>query len=312
MKYFISDTHFGHKRILEFERGNKFKTIEEHDNFIMSVIKERVKKDDILYHLGDFGFGIKYHCDNDEYFKKIINEYKNLPCRKIIVIGNHDKANEIESLGIFDEIHRVPIFITNRILLSHEPEMVSPYVLNIHGHLHNSHLDSENHLNVNIYETKYSLVSEKAINKKLGKLEDRNEKFLFEWYKDLYVFDNKADDRVIDENGKIDVKATIDLLDKQRKEVEIDNKTLKLKKIALKENKSLYLEDDGDYYIGEWNKEEKAESINRVNIKIIENEKKDFIEDYERWDRCWVNGKRLSRLFKKASNDEKYLFVKIE
>ena len=32
--YILSDTHFGHKKILDFERFN-FKSIEEHDDFII-------------------------------------------------------------------------------------------------------------------------------------------------------------------------------------------------------------------------------------------------------------------------------------
>ena len=42
--YILSDTHFGHKKILDFERFN-FKSNEEHDDFIIkkwnSVIKEK-------------------------------------------------------------------------------------------------------------------------------------------------------------------------------------------------------------------------------------------------------------------------------
>ena len=64
-KYFItSDWHLNHSDcdgrfgILNFERGSKFSTIQEHDEYIVSLVEKWLKKlgeDDTFYFLGDFG-----------------------------------------------------------------------------------------------------------------------------------------------------------------------------------------------------------------------------------------------------------------
>ena len=69
-----------------------------------------------------------------------------LECYKVLVMGNHDsgKSNYEE---YFDEIYKGPVFISDRILLSHEP-IYLPYALNIHGHVHNGAFKRENSINV--------------------------------------------------------------------------------------------------------------------------------------------------------------------
>ena len=309
MNYFISDTHFNHKKILDFERS-RFKTIEEHDDFIMSLIEDRCKKDDVLYHLGDFAFGISYAKEHPEApLNNIFDRFRKLKCKKVIVLGNHDKYNDIESLNIFDEIHRVPIFLTNRILLSHEPEMCSPYVLNIHGHLHNSILNSENYLNVNVHITNYMLYSQKAIDKLLGHLSERNENFLAEWYRDLYKFTTEADDRVIKSDGTLDVEATIELLKNKFYECELEDGTkVELKKTAKNGNETLYKDRQNNFYLGRWDSVDRKIYINP--IKVTELESRSAIS--KRWERCWVNGKTIAKMFPKASDKEKFAYYHIE
>ena len=53
---------------------------------------------------------------------------------KVLILGNHDRRRDYE--GIFDEIYAGPLFISERILLSHEPVPGLPFCLNIHGHDH--------------------------------------------------------------------------------------------------------------------------------------------------------------------------------
>lgn len=59
MGYFCSsDWHFGHKRILEFER-DRFQKIEEHDQFLLKTIRNyfqcNIEAHDTFYFLGDLG-----------------------------------------------------------------------------------------------------------------------------------------------------------------------------------------------------------------------------------------------------------------
>jgi calcineurin-like phosphoesterase family protein len=86
-------------------------------------------------HLGDVGEG--------RYIAEIHAGHK------VLILGNHDKRKDYQDL--FDEVYDGPLFITPRILLSHEPVYGLPWCLNIHGHDHNAAImyqpDSD-HLNV--------------------------------------------------------------------------------------------------------------------------------------------------------------------
>jgi len=95
MIYFTSDTHFNHKRILQYSSRNFF-SIEEMNETIIKNWNSVIKENDIVYHLGDFCFG------NPKPFIDRLNG-------KIIFIkGSHDKwMNEpymrVISPGIKDE-----------------------------------------------------------------------------------------------------------------------------------------------------------------------------------------------------------------
>lgn len=176
MDYFISDTHLSHDRIIVFER-TEFKTIEEHDEFVKNKILSTVKADDTLYMLGDAGVMTD---ENIEF-------WKNLPCKTILIRGNHD-TQKAKLLEAFDEVSDVPIFYRKRILLSHEPLPVTSETINIHGHLHGAKLHSANHWNISFREADYLLVTEKEVLSFTSSLPKISQDFMFEWYSGLYQF----------------------------------------------------------------------------------------------------------------------------
>ena len=122
--WIISDTHFddSDRELM----GYKI-TTEEH----FKLIKETCFKNDTLIHLGDVG--------NKEYFKEIKSH-------KVLILGNHDHKPGFYE-GYFDEIYTGPLFVADKILLSHEP-IDLPFCLNIHGHDHSSWNIAENDLNL--------------------------------------------------------------------------------------------------------------------------------------------------------------------
>lgn len=79
--WFTADTHFGHKNIMNYA-SRYFKDIDKHDAFIIKKWNEFVKKDDIVYHLGDFSF------HNTE---KTIEIIKSLNGKIHLILGGHDK-----------------------------------------------------------------------------------------------------------------------------------------------------------------------------------------------------------------------------
>ncbi len=131
--YIISDTHFEDKDC---------KFMDKHwlnPNIAINILKKRVHRNDTLIHLGDVG--------NPDY----IDELK---CYKVLITGNHDVLSKVSSH--FDEVYTGPLFIADRILLSHEPIYgLEKFCINIHGHDHsgtiyryNEDLDYITHLNM--------------------------------------------------------------------------------------------------------------------------------------------------------------------
>ena len=195
MKYFISDFHFCHANIMKYERWN-FKNMEEHDDRIFECL-EKLKKDDELYFLGDFGWP-------DE---RVMERWKKIPGKKYMIMGNHDtrpKEYYKDIIG-FDVVSDVPIWLTKRIVLSHEPIPVEDGVINIHGHLHGSSLDFENYVNVSIHVVDYQLYSKRQAEKLLSKLPKPSTKFMEEWFTGHQKFTKeqmaRKTDLIFDENG---------------------------------------------------------------------------------------------------------------
>jgi len=194
MRYFVSDLHFGHKNILKFER-RQFDTIEEHDEYIITSINKVVKPTDELYILGDVG--------NVELVARLHG-------RKYLVLGNHDKQPQKLYEMYFAEVYDTPIYLTQRVVLSHHPIPVTQGVLNSHGHLHGSYLASDNHWNLSIAMVDYKPVGWDRVGSKVGQLVKDNHTFLEEWYVDLYRFVNaeSRNDIVVDHNGRLLLKET--------------------------------------------------------------------------------------------------------
>jgi calcineurin-like phosphoesterase family protein len=131
------DTHFGHSRVLKFNSGRPFGSIEEHDEVLIKNWNETVHKKDKIIHSGDVSFYGK------EKTKEIIGRLNGY---KILIIGNHDSSKSVKwwyDVG-FDEVCRYS-FIRNGIIFSHciEPNNNSYY--NIHAHLHNQIGSGYNH-----------------------------------------------------------------------------------------------------------------------------------------------------------------------
>lgn len=136
--FFISDTHFGHKKIIEFskERG-EFGSIEEHDEFLVQNWNNTVGKRDTVWHLGDFCFGRKNIAIAER-----LNGYKRL------VMGNHDLYGAHEYTPYFDRIYGAAEY--KGYVLTHipvHPDQFQRYRGNIHGHLHSCTLDDPRYIN---------------------------------------------------------------------------------------------------------------------------------------------------------------------
>lgn len=128
--WFISDTHFGHKNILEYEKeARPFETIEEMHEVIIERWNSVVKPNDIVYHLGDFAFG-----------KRWISIAERLRGKKRLILGNHDTYLPQFYMPYFDKLYGCLFW--ERCIMSHVPVhsngLGARWFLNIHGHLHSN------------------------------------------------------------------------------------------------------------------------------------------------------------------------------
>ena len=128
--YLISDTHFDNVD-REFMGYNFSEAVQ------IDRLKARCHKNDTLIHLGDVG--------NPEYMRQ-------LKCHKVLLLGNHDET-PTKFEPYFDEIYTGPLWIAEKLVISHEPIDIRfgdcPICLNIHGHDHsNTFYKDGNHINI--------------------------------------------------------------------------------------------------------------------------------------------------------------------
>jgi calcineurin-like phosphoesterase family protein len=110
--WIYSDPHFADPEAANYNRIP--------DEEQVRLINSKVGRKDTLIILGDIG--------SIEWAKKLRGY-------KVLVCGNHD-AGATNYEEVFNEIYTGPLFIGERLLLSHEP-IDFPFALNLHGHCHN-------------------------------------------------------------------------------------------------------------------------------------------------------------------------------
>lgn len=134
--FFIGDTHFGHKNIINFEGTKPFRpfaTIEEHDEELVRRWNDRVRKHDTVWHLGDFAFG-----------KKNIAIAGRLNGMKKLVLGNHDHYPTAEYLRYFHKVYGTATI--EGAILTHVPvhgTQLERFKKNIHGHMHHQRIQTQ-------------------------------------------------------------------------------------------------------------------------------------------------------------------------
>lgn len=140
--FFTSDTHFGHKNILEYcSETRPFKSIEEHDQHVINCWNSKVSKCDSVYHLGDFALSTK------EYTEHILSK---LNGHIGLIRGNHDNGISgalAKKFAFVKDYHIAKIKdneigCTQKIVLSHYPIETWNFQYqgswSLHGHSHGS------------------------------------------------------------------------------------------------------------------------------------------------------------------------------
>ena len=129
--FIISDTHFGHRKIIDYCL-RPFKSEAEMNMTMVENWNKVVSHRDTVIHLGDVGFS------NVTYWLKQLNG------RKILIIGNHDKRLTSDDKKLFSSI--TPMLNTKiqgqSVTLCHYPmqawDKSHHGSLHLHGHCHGS------------------------------------------------------------------------------------------------------------------------------------------------------------------------------
>ncbi len=139
MIYFVADMHLGHKSIIEL-CNRPFDTIEEMDETLINNWNEKVKKNDVVYIIGDL---IWKGIDPSIYLKRLNG-------KKILIIGNHDsnwmcKCDVNEYFELVTNMH-IDNLNSHAVTMCHYPmlewknsrkEGTNKLGYLIYGHIHN-------------------------------------------------------------------------------------------------------------------------------------------------------------------------------
>lgn len=133
--WITSDTHFFHKNILKYCKNTRpFSSVEEMNEALITNWNSLVKKDDIVYHLGDFGFAPA---------SQLVEIIKRLNGTIYFVPGNHDEQmfdpQITKLIRWIKPYHEVGVNRT-KVCLFHYPihkwNQMHRGAVHFHGHLH--------------------------------------------------------------------------------------------------------------------------------------------------------------------------------
>lgn len=126
--WFISDTHFGHNNIITYCRP-QFSSVEEMEDSIITNWNAAIRPQDLVYHLGDFG----WKTSDAKRVRPLLNGAIRL------IVGNHDDIPSLAAAGLFQRIYLWKQFPDEGFTASHIPmrfNQLRHSAKNLHGHVH--------------------------------------------------------------------------------------------------------------------------------------------------------------------------------
>ena len=126
--WFISDTHFGHEKIIPYCRP-QFASLAEMERQIIDRWNASVRADDLVYHLGDFAWTLS----DAVRVRPLLNGTIRL------IVGNHDDIIGLSKAGLFQRMDMWRQFPEMNVTASHVPlhlDQLRRSRFNLHGHVH--------------------------------------------------------------------------------------------------------------------------------------------------------------------------------
>ncbi len=134
--FFVSDTHFGHRRIHHFcPNTRQGSTIDEHDEILIANWREQVKPGDRVYHLGDafFGDSVRTREILSQLTGNIHFIYGN---HDSVVEGNADIRKRFASVSHYKELRLDGIKVCLFHFPIHEWHHIHKGAFHLYGHVH--------------------------------------------------------------------------------------------------------------------------------------------------------------------------------
>lgn len=165
-KWFISDTHFFHTNMLKFvdDKGHRirpFDSLEDMHELMIKNWNSVVGPNDYVYHLGDVTF--QYHGAFNNLMHRLNGD-------KRLIIGNHDKVKQAGLLNHFSKAMIWHGFKEEDFTATHFPhrlESLRDGHFNVHGHIHQAHLEDPHYINVSVEVRDYTPVHMDTILKEI-------------------------------------------------------------------------------------------------------------------------------------------------
>ena len=134
MNFYISDLHFGHKNIIDFD-NRPYTSVKEMEDALITNWNYVVTSKDTVYHLGDFCWG---KADEWERLLKLLNG------NKVIIQGNHDLSKYPPSIKrLLTDVKDYKEIKDGgmNVIMSHFPIMAykhsyDPNTFMLYGHVH--------------------------------------------------------------------------------------------------------------------------------------------------------------------------------
>lgn len=158
--FFISDTHFFHENIIRYA-NRPFNNVEEMNEIMIQNWNKTVKRNDVVYHLGDFSL------TNNQ--KENLNLINKLNGKIFICPGNHDGNTLKFNGGELEVLPIIHIIKSMNLVLCHYPIYAWPKAthgfIHLYGHIHNNMMVSHNtrHKNVCVENINYTPISYEEI-----------------------------------------------------------------------------------------------------------------------------------------------------
>ena len=142
--FLTSDTHYLHRRILEFCPARGFDNIDDMGEAMIKRWNSVVGHNDLVYHLGDFAFQVGSRMKDHQ------NTVRRLNGTVVVVRGNHDDPSKLREMGFeyivneaYVTIDGTKVWMHHFPLVSHDdreqykrPEAQLPWDLACFGHTH--------------------------------------------------------------------------------------------------------------------------------------------------------------------------------